>query len=164
MKKLFLFPLFLFGILFIFNSCKTEEEPKNLGSFTVDGVAYTINEAIVKGHKSSNPDLTNNYVFTFTSVNGDTSHRVNLAITFPYNDETINGNYVLYGNSKQLDSWMSHYAETKGKHTDTYNNLVMGKCNVIRTGDKNFRVSFDFKPEAGMKVTGEFLGEAEVTE
>ncbi len=164
MKKLFTLSLLLAAILFAFNSCKTEEEKKNLGSFKVDNVSYTINEATVKGYKSSNPDITNKYVFTFQSLNGDATQRVNLAISFPYNDIGINGTYILYGNSKQLDPWLSHYAETNGKSTHTYNNLVLGKCVVQRTGDKTFKVNFDFKPEAGMKVIGEFLGDATVTE
>ena len=163
MRKFFLLSLIAAGFLFVFNSCKTEDELKNLGSFTVDGVSYTINEAIVKGYKSKNPDITNNYVFTLTSLSGDNTKRVNLAVAYPYNSEGINGVYELYGTSNQLDPWLSHYAETTGKHTDTYNKLILGKCTIFRN-EKSFKVNFDFQPEAGMKVKGEFLGEAEVTE
>ena len=164
MKKILFFSLFIVGFLTIFQSCKTEEDVKNLGTINVDGVSYTINKGVVKGYKAAGPDATNKYTFTFTNIDGDQSKTLHFAISYPYNDISINGEYVLYGSSKQLDSWSSYYAETSGKHTDTYNNLVVGSIKVSRNSLNNFKVNFDIRPQAGQKIKGEFNGDAEVTE
>lgn len=164
-KLLFLFILFVgFGAVLV--SCKSDdEELKNLGTMVIDDVEYTINKATVRGYRSTNGNKNNDYVFTFTSINGnDTSREVVLAISYPYNDLSMNGQYLLAGSAKRLDQWISHYAMTYGKHTDTYNNLQTGKCTVARLELNKFKVTFDFVPQSGQKVKGAFEGDVELSE
>lgn len=142
-------------------NCKKDElkEPA-YGDISVDGVPFKIYypSLIVRKGATATDDTV--YLFKFRSGSiADGQQEVQVAVSYPFNDTTVNGTYTAGAANRKLDPWGTYYYKANGGASAQLNNPTSGSCTVAKSGTDYYNLSFNFKLQNGPAISGTFSGQ-----
>lgn len=155
---------FLLSLLFLLIAgvgCKEREVSENftsLGSYKVGNTEVKIHKGSLHFVKSSMPDEENRAVFIFESHADEKNRKVGISVSYPYNMEGIDGEYLIGGSPRAMDSWNTYYFEKVGNTQHMYREPTNGVCTITKHSESQYTVSFRFLPKNGEWVQGNFSG------